>query len=160
MRTVQAEPLTVAAFAPFGEVLEARGAPDRIINQGLCGRFHDRARLDFSDGRAGISVFLAEPRALPYRLEMVERHPEGSQAFLPMTAHPFLVIVCPDADGMPGTPRAFLTDGAQGINLRRGTWHGVLTPLHAPGLFAVVDRIGPGANLEEHRFAEPWEIAG
>jgi ureidoglycolate lyase len=159
VRTLRAEPLTAAAFAPFGEVLEARGAPDRIINQGLCGRFHDRAGLEFgADGRAGISVFLAEPRALPYRLEMVERHPEGSQAFLPMTAHPFLVIVCPDAGGAPGTPRAFLTDGAQGINLRRGTWHGVLTPLHAPGLFAVVDRIGPGANLEEHWFDAPWEV--
>lgn len=159
MRLVRARPLRAADFAPFGEVLEARGAPDRIINQGLCRRFHDRARLDFGpEGRAGISVFLAEPRSLPYRLEMVERHPDGSQAFLPMTAHPFLVVVCPDAGGAPGTPRAFLTDGAQGINLARGTWHGVLTPLHAPGLFAVVDRIGPGPNLEEHRFPEPWEI--
>ncbi len=53
---------------------------------------------------------------------------------------------------------AFVTNGAQGINLARGTWHGVLTPLHAPGLFAVVDRIGEGANLEEHRFAEPWRV--
>lgn len=158
-RHVAARPLTAEAFAPFGEVLEARGAPDRIINAGLCGRFHDRARLDFGpEGRAGISVFLAEPRTLPYRLDMVERHPEGSQAFLPMTSHPFLVTVAPDAGGRPGQPVAFLTDGAQGINLRRGTWHGVLTPLAAPGLFAVVDRIGPGSNLEEHRFAEPWEI--
>lgn len=159
MRRIAARPLTAAAFAPFGEVLEAAGPPDRLINQGLCGRWHDRAALDFgSDGRAGISVFLAEPRALPYRLDMVERHPEGSQAFLPMTAHPFLVIVCPDAGGAPGEPGAFLTDGAQGINLRRGTWHGVLTPLTAPGRFAVVDRIGPGANLEEHWFAEPWVV--
>jgi ureidoglycolate lyase len=77
-------------------VLEATGDPDKIINQGLCGRYHDRARLDFGTGRAGISLFDAEPRALPYRLEMVERHPEGSQAFLPMTEHPFLVIVAPD----------------------------------------------------------------
>ncbi len=153
MREIATEPLTAAGFAPFGEVLEALGAPDRIINQGLCGRFHDRAVLDFGpDGKAGISVFLAQPRALPYRLEMVERHPEGSQAFLPMSAHPFLVVVAPDAGGTPGAPRAFLTDGAQGINLRRGTWHGVLTPLAAPGLFAVVDRIGATPNLEEHWF--------
>jgi ureidoglycolate lyase len=74
-----------------------------------------------------------------------------------MTEHPFLVIVAPHDDG-PGTPRAFLTAPGQGINLLRGTWHGVLTPLHAPGRFAVVDRIGDGANLEEHWFAEPWEI--
>ena len=148
---IRAEPLTAAAFAPFGEVLEAAGPPDKIINAGLCGRFHDRATLDFgpAPGRAGISVFQAVPRALPYTFELLERHPEGSQAFLPMTADPFLIIVAPDAGGRPGTPRAFLTSGAQGINFRRGTWHGVLTPLAAPGLFAVVDRIGPSANLEE-----------
>jgi ureidoglycolate lyase len=157
VRRITAEPLTDAAFAPFGDVLEAAGPPDRLINQGLCGRFHDRARLDFGTGRAGISVFDAVPRALPYRLDMVERHPEGSQAFLPMTEAPFLVIVAPGGS-VPGTPRAFLTAPGQGINLLRGTWHGVLTPLHGPGLFAVVDRIGEGMNLEEHWFEQPWEI--
>lgn len=157
-REIRATALTAAAFAPFGDVLDASGAPDKIINQGLCGRFHDRARLDFGDGRAGISVFLAEPRRLPLILDLVERHPEGSQAFLPMTEHPFLAIVAPDEAGTPGTPRAFLTAPGQGINLHRGTWHGVLTPLHEPGLFAVVDRIGPGANLEEHRFDTPWTV--
>jgi ureidoglycolate lyase len=75
-----------------------------------------------------------------------------------MTEHAFLVIVAPDQGG-PGTPRAFLSAPGQGINLLRGTWHGLLTPLHAPGLFAVVDRIGEGPNLEEHWFADPWEIA-
>jgi ureidoglycolate lyase len=157
-RTIVAQPLTADAFSPFGEVLDTSGAPDRLINQGLCGRYHDRARLDFADGRAGISLFDAEPRALPYRLDMVERHPDGSQAFLPMTQAPFLVIVAPDAGGTPGRPVAFLTAPGQGINLARGTWHGVLTPLSAPGLFAVVDRIGPGANLEEHWFDSPWTV--
>jgi ureidoglycolate lyase len=147
---IRAQPLTAAAFAPFGDVLDATGAPDRIINRGLCGRFHDRARLDFGPGgRAGISIFRAEPRALPYLLDLVERHPLGSQAFLPMGAEPFLVIVAADEAGRPGRPQAFLTAPGQGINLLRGSWHGVLTPLAAPGLFAVVDRIGPGANLEE-----------
>ncbi len=155
MQEILAEPLTPAAFAPFGEVLQA-GGEHRLINAGLCRRHHDLARLDFgAEGRAGISVFLAEPRALPYRLDLIERHPEGSQAFIPMTAHPFLVTV---ATGPEAAPRAFLTDGTQGINLHRGTWHGVLTPLAAPGLFAVIDRIGPGANLEEHRYPSPWTI--
>ncbi len=158
MRPVRTEPLTPEAFRPFGDVLDASGAPDRLINQGLCGRFHDRARLDFGDGRAGLSIFDARPRSLPYRLDMVERHPDGSQAFLPMSQTPFLVIVAPDEGGRPGTPRAFLTAPGQGINLLRGAWHGVLTPLHAPGLFAVVDRIGPGANLEEHWFETPYEV--
>ena len=158
-RTLHLEPLTATAFAPFGDVLEAAGPHDRLINQGLCGRWHDRARLDFGPGgRAGISVFKAEPRALPYQLDLVEHHPEGTQAFLPMTEHPFLVIVAPDEAGTPGHPRAFLTAPGQGINLHRNTWHGVLTPLHAPGLFAVVDRIGATPNLEEHWFTEPWTV--
>ncbi|MDE3238852.1 MAG: ureidoglycolate lyase [Paracoccaceae bacterium] len=159
MTEIRALPLTPEAFAPFGDVLDASGPYDKLINQGLCGRWHDRARLDFGpEGRAGISIFKAEPRSLPYRLEMVERHPDGSQAFLPMSEHPFLVIVAPDAGGIPGDPRAFLTQPGQGINLHRGTWHGVLTPLHAPGLFAVVDRIGATPNLQEHWFEAPFSV--
>jgi ureidoglycolate lyase len=157
-REILIEPLTAPAFAPFGELLETEGAPDKLINQGLCGRWHDRARLEFGDGRAGISLFRSETRALPYALEMVERHPLGSQAFLPMSYDPFLVIVAPDEDGTPGRPRAFRSTAGQGINIARNTWHGVLTPLHAPGLFAVVDRIGEGANLEEHWFDTPWTV--
>ncbi len=155
MTDLLAEPLTPEAFRPFGDVLEAAGEPDRLINQGLCGRFHDRARLDFGGGRAGISVFRAEPRSLPYRLEMVERHPLGSQAFLPMSLDPFLVIVAEGQDPVPGLIRAFLTAPGQGVNLLRNVWHGVCTPLRSPGLFAVVDRIGEGANLEEFWLPEP-----
>ncbi len=154
MRHLIPEPLTDAAFAPFGQVLDATGV-HRLINAGLCRRHHDRAILDFTDGRAGISVFQADARHLPFTFDLIERHPDGSQAFLPMTADPFLVIVALDPQA---TPRAFLTNGAQGINLARGTWHGVLTPLASPGLFAVVDRIGDGANLEEHRYTEPWSV--
>jgi ureidoglycolate lyase len=157
-RTIPAEPLTAAVFAPFGDVLEAAGPPDRMINAGLCARFHDRARIEAMEGRAGLSVFDAVPRALPYVFDLVERHPLGSQAFVPMTAAPFLVIVAPDEGGAPGAPRAFVTTGAQGINLHRNTWHGVLTPLSAPGLFAVLDRIGEGANLEEFRYPQPWTV--
>lgn len=155
MRTLHATPLSAAAFAPFGEVLDATG-DFRLINAGLCQRHHDRASLDFGpDGRAGISVFKAEPRALPYSFDLIERHPDGSQAFIPMSEAPFLVIVARSPDEVP---QAFLTSGAQGINLRRGVWHGVLTPLHAPGLFAVVDRIGPTPNLEEHRYSQSWTV--
>ncbi|MBM7068380.1 ureidoglycolate lyase [Actibacterium sp. 188UL27-1] len=153
-----AHPLTAAAFAPFGDVLEARGDPDKIINQGFCGRFHDRAHLDVSDGRAGVSLFQAQPRALPYRLDMVERHPDGAQCFVPMSMDPFLVVVAPDASDRPGTPLAFLTTPGQAVNYHRGTWHGVLTPLHAPGLFAVIDRIGLGGNLEEAWFETPYTV--
>ncbi len=158
-RSIQIEPLTAEAFALFGDVLAAQGDPDKIINAGLCGRYHDRAQLDFSDGRAGISIFQSEARSLPYTLDLMERHPEGSQAFIPMSADPFLVVVAPDAGGKPGAPRAFLTTPGQGVNFHRNVWHGVLTPLAAPGLFAVIDRIGDGANLEEHSFTDPYIIA-
>ena len=152
---IATEPLTAEAFAPFGDVLEAAGDPDKIINQGNCGRYHDRARLEFAEGRAGISIFKAAPRALPYRLDLMERHPQGSQAFVPMSMTEWLVIVAADAGGKPAAPRAFIAAAGQGINLLRGTWHGVLTPLHAPGLFAVIDRIGAGANLEEYPLDQP-----
>lgn len=154
------EPLTQEAFTPFGDVLDVAGTPDRIINQGLCGRYHDRAHIDIVDGRAGISLFKAEARQFPITLDMMERHPQGSQAFLPMSFDPFVVVVAPDAGGTPGQPRAFLTSAGQGINFTRGTWHGVLTPIHAPGLFAVVDRIGEGPNLQEHWFETPFTILG
>lgn len=155
MRQIRTEPLDAAAFAPFGDVLEASG-DFRLINAGLCRRHHDRALMDFGpEGRAGLSIFKAEARALPYEFDLIERHPDGSQAFLPMTADPFLVIV---AESPAHSPRAFLTDGTQGINLHRGTWHGVLTPLHPPGLFAVVDRIGPSPNLQEYRYPSPWTV--
>lgn len=157
-REIKAVPLTPEAFAPFGDVLEAIGPPSKIINQGLCGRYHDLAKLDFSNGRAGISIFDAEARELPLRLDLVERHPDGSQAFLPMTEHPFLVIVSEDVAGKPAEPKAFLALSGQGVNYHRNTWHGVLTPLHSPGRFAVIDRIGEGANLEEFWFDTPYTV--
>ncbi|MCT4557662.1 MAG: ureidoglycolate lyase [Pelagimonas sp.] len=170
MPTIKALPLTAGRFAPFGDVLDCTGDADKLINQGLCGRFHDRADLDFGpDGRAGLSLFKAQPRALPYRLDMVERHPEGSQAFIPMHQNPWLVIVAEPgtatdmssetpAPARPGAIHAFVAGPGQGINFHRGTWHGVLTPLHEPGLFAVVDRIGDTANLEEHWLDSPITI--
>lgn len=154
-RNITPEPLTAESFAPFGDVLEATGA-SIAINDGWCNRHHDRACLDFGpEGRAGISVFQAKPRSLPYEFTLIERHPEGSQAFIPMSADPFLIIV---AESPAHKPRAFLSAPGQAINFHRGTWHGVLTPLHAPGLFAVVDRIGNTPNVEIHVENEPWVV--
>ncbi len=158
MRRIVIEPMNAAAFAPFGDLIDTSKAAEKLINQGHCERFHDRAQMEFAGGRAGLSLFQAKPRELPYQLDLVERHPEGSQAFIPMSEHGFLVIVAPDQDGKPGQPRAFETEAGQAINFHRGTWHGVLTPLHAPGLFAIVDRIGPGENLEEHLFGTPYLV--
>jgi ureidoglycolate lyase len=155
---IKLEPLTAAEFAPFGDVLDVAGAPDKIINSGMCGRYHDRAELDFDGGRAGISLFKSKERSLPITLDMMERHPDGSQAFLPMSMDPFVVVVASDNEGKPANPRAFLTAAGQGVNYKKNTWHGVLTPLYAPGLFAVVDRIGEGPNLQEHWFETPFMI--
>ena len=155
---LQTQPLTTNAFKAFGEIIDATGEPDKIINQGLCGRYHNLAQLDFTTGKAGISVFNAEARSLPFKLEMMERHPEGSQAFIPMHQYPYLIIVSHDKNGVPDTPISFISKPGQGINIFKNTWHGVLCPLHSPGLFAVIDRIGEGPNLEEHWFKKVWTI--
>lgn len=149
------QPLSADAFSAFGDVLEVSGTPDKIINQGKCGRYHDLASLDFGTGRAGISLFDAEARELPYLVDMVERHPEGSQAFIPINNVPMLIVVARDKDGVPTDLKAFISQPGQSINLKRGTWHGVLAPLGAAGRYAVVDRIGDGSNLEEYWFDKP-----
>jgi ureidoglycolate lyase len=158
VREIVAAPLTAATFAPFGHVIETPGAEQRLINAGRCVRHHDLAPVEIVSGRAGISVFVSEPVSLPHAFDLVERHPEGSQAFAPLSDAPFLVIVAPDEGGAPGRPLAFVTRPGQGVSYRAGVWHGVLTPLGAPQRFLVVDRIGPGANLQEHRWAEPWTV--
>ena len=153
---IVAEPLDADVFAPFGDVIDASGLPDQFINDGACERFDDRARLSVDDaGRLGVSVFASRCHALPVTVDALERHPLASQAFLPMSADPFLVVVALDRDGAPTAPRAFVTRPGQGVNLLRGTWHGVLTPLGNSGLFAVVDRIGPGENCDVHRLDVP-----
>jgi ureidoglycolate lyase len=157
-RSLAAQPLTAEAFAPFGDVIEAAGS-SFPINAGMCDRFHDRARMEFlGDGRAGISVGYGRPYPLPHGFDLMERHPLGSQAFVPMTEDPFLVVVAPDENGRPGTPVAFLTGARQGVNYLRNVWHGVLTPLGRAVPFLIVDRIGTGNNLEEVRYALPWTV--
>ena len=157
-RSLTVGPLTAEGFAPYGDVIEARGEPTKMINQGMCGRHHDMAQLDFADGRAGISLFDAKARHLPHVVDMVERHPDGSQAFMPISQVRFLVVVADDDGGVPVNLKAFVTAPGQCINLHRGVWHGVLAPIEAPGQFAVVDRIGEGPNLEEHWFDDPYVV--
>jgi ureidoglycolate lyase len=162
-----AEPLTGEAFASFGEVIEARGA-HVLINEGRCRRHTDLATLDIAEGRPGVSLFAAEPRAWPVTVPLVERHPLGAQCFLPMSGGAWLVVVAGDGPRGPEGLRAFLARGDQGVNIARDIWHGVLCPLGeagetVPRLFAVVDRIGPpddpaGVNLVEHRLATPLVV--
>lgn len=158
-RQLYIEQLDHQAFLPFGDVIESRGTPSVVINRGMCDRYSDLASLDFIEGgRAGISVFHGQPYELPLQLDYVERHPLGSQAFLPMSEDPFLVVVAEDNAGIPGKPRVFISQAGQGVNYHRGVWHGVLTPLKRAAMFAVIDRIGEGDNLAEYWFEEPYHI--
>lgn len=159
-RIVTAKPLSRAAFAPFGDVIDTDWDDHFPINQGKCERYHDLAKVEAEgpNARVLISIFKGTPYDFPLRLTMVERHPLGSQAFMPLSPAPFLVVVCPDGPDGPGTPHAFVTRPGQGVSYRRDTWHAVLTPIGAPQDFLVVDRGGDGDNLVEHHFDEPWEV--
>lgn len=159
-RTIRIEPLEKEAFAPFGQVLTTEGAHHFPINNGKTERFHDLANVEIGgeNGRTLVSIFRGQPYALPLTLSLVERHPLGSQAFMPLHDRPFLITVCPDENGTPGTPRAFLTQPGVGINIARNVWHGVLTALEKEGDFLVVDRGGDGNNLEEFTFNEPYTV--
>lgn len=159
-RPLRTEPLTREAFAPFGQVIESDGAQHYPINAGNCERYHDLARVELGGvhARPLISILKSRGFTLPHTVNMVERHPLGSQAFYPLSRYPFLVVVSPDEGGAPGMPRAFVTSPGQGVNIAMNTWHGVLTPLEHEAEFLCVDRGGEGNNLEEHHFAEPWLV--
>jgi ureidoglycolate lyase len=143
------EPLTAVAFAAFGDVIETAAAREIYpVNDGTAQRFHDLAEVDTStrDGRTLISIFRAQPRQLPFAIRMLERHPLGSQAFIPLLGHPYLIAV---SESPQQRPRVFLADRGQGINYRRGTWHHPLIALNAVSDFLVIDRGGAGHNCDE-----------
>ena len=106
-----------------------------------------------------ISIFRGEPRALPFEATMMERHRLGSQAFVPLSGRPYLVLVAP-----PGPrPRAdqlrlFVAAAGQGVNYARDVWHHPLLALEAESDFLIVDRIGPEPDCEEHRLDEAVEL--
>ncbi len=153
------ETLTREVFAPFGEVIEAEAAGIQYaVNTGTATRFHDLARIDtsYDDGRAVVSLFRTQPRALPFVVAMLERHPLGSQAFVPLDpATRYVVVVAESAEAHP---RAFLATRSQGINYRRGTWHHPLITLDQAADYLCVDRAGAGANCDEVELTQQWVI--
>ncbi len=160
MREILVQPLTREAFRPFGDVIEIDGADSFPINHGMCMRYHDLARVETTgeNARTLISLLRGKPYELPLRLEMVERHPFGSQAFVPLSQNPFLVVAAHEQPDGPGDPVAFLTKTGQGVNIHRNIWHGILTPLEGHSDFVVIDRGGDGINLQEHFYREPFLI--
>jgi ureidoglycolate lyase len=152
MTTLKARLLTREAFAPFGDVIETPGARHYPINNGTTERYHDLANVDVGsgDGRPLISIFVGQPFKPPVAIEMMERHPLGSQAFMPLDNRPYLVAVAPNRpDDRPGEPVIFLASGVQGVNYAPNTWHHPLIALEAESRFLVVDWGGEGHNLEE-----------
>ena len=148
-RLITTEPLTAEAFAPFGDVIEASDrARHFAINNGSTERYHDLAHIDVASGggHAILSIFRARPCRLPMQLLLLERHPLGSQAFMPLSQLPYLVVVAEPAQ-VPdlASVRCFRAAPGQGVNYARGTWHHPLIALDAGGDFLVIDRGGPEA---------------
>ena len=156
MRELLIEPLTREAFAPFGDVIELEGARQIPINLGTTMRYHDLAHIDVADGggRPLVNVFRGEPRALPFEVQMLERHPLGSQAFVPLTDKPYLIVVAPKGELVPTSMRAFVSRGWQGVNYAKGVWHHPLIALDRVTDFIVIDRGGNGHNCDEQTLPE------
>ena len=152
---ITAEPLNQESFRPFGEVIDPAipGSLAYDINSGFVTRHHALATVD-CDGAVAISVFSARFR--PLEASVLERHPHGSQAFMPLEGRDWLVVVADDP--VPKACRAFLCNGRQGVNLHRAVWHHPLLVLHGPQTFLVVDRADTKTNLEEVWFRRPSEI--
>ena len=151
------EPLTRDAFAPFGDVIETAGAQNFLINNGSTTRFHDLARVETdAEGRVLVNIFRAEPLSYPLVIRLVERHPKGSQAFIPLQGRPYLVLVAPRGESVsPADLRAFRASGHQGVNYHAGTWHHPVLALGGTSDFLVIDRGGPGENCDEIFFDDP-----
>jgi ureidoglycolate lyase len=161
-RLLQPVPITQDLFAPYGDVIEARAAASAAMNSSRFERFHDLAQVDVSDegGRVGLSIARCKTAAtFPHRIEMVERHPHGTQAFIPLSPFVFVVAVAPAAERFdPQSLRAFVTDGTQGVNYRKGVWHMPLIALQAGQSFLIVDRRPTGDNCDECALAEPLQL--
>jgi ureidoglycolate lyase len=151
------EKLTREAFAPFGEVITIAGARHYPINDGTTERYHDLAFIDVSDqgGKPLISLFRSKPRSLPFEIRVMERHPIGSQAFIPLSKRPYLVIVAAPGPYDERTMRIFLVDQGEGVNYAKGAWHHGLFALYEESDFIVIDRGGSAPNCDEISLSRP-----
>lgn len=157
---IRIQPLTAENFAPFGEVIGCTGNDFFHINDAHTERYHALVQTEIiGEARTGISIFRNVKSTIsPFEISMLERHPLGSQAFIPMQSQKFLVIVASSLNlDEPDLTQlfAFMTDGSQGINYRAGTWHHPLLTLESPSDFAVIDRIGNGSNCDVYSLESP-----
>jgi ureidoglycolate lyase len=162
-RTLTLEPLTAQAFAPFGDVIERRQDKQLPMNADRFQRYNDLAAVDVGDEADAVNVSIIDcvvVSELPYAIEVLERHPKGSQAFIPLGGEAFVVVVAPPGD----TPdlaalKAFRVDGRQGINMRRGVWHIPLIGFRKGQTFLIVDYKG-GNNCDTHTLDAPVMLHG
>ena len=138
-----ARALTPERFERFGEVIAAVPERRHSMNDARFDRYRNLAHVDV-DGTALISIARAKSATrMPYRFRMLERHPLGSQAFVPLGAFRFVVAVAPAGDTVnPADVEAFVTDGQQGVNYKRGVWHMPMVALEAGQQLLIVDRAG------------------
>jgi ureidoglycolate lyase len=156
--TLVPKPLTSERFAPFGDVIESVVDRTAAMNAERFERFDDLCRLDMSDdGRVAVSIARCRvATALPYRLDMVERHPLGSQAFVPLGPSRMIVVVAPPEESVEASDLcAFVTNGRQGINYLRGTWHMPLIAFESGQEFLIIDRAADQPNCDMHSLDEP-----
>ena len=150
MPALRTEVLSAASFAPFGDVIECLpGKSGQAINYGRTERHHALAAVEVGEGRAILNIFRTKPVQDGFALRVIERHPLGSQAFMPLSPYPYAVVVAPPGDFDPTALRAFLASPAQGVNYHAGTWHHYCLALEGESDFLVVDREGPGDNCDE-----------
>ncbi|WP_432473968.1 ureidoglycolate lyase [Amphritea sp. HPY] len=155
------ELLTKQAFEPFGDVIETEGSQHFSINNGSTERFHDLANIDVSaeKGRPIVSIFRAQPLQMSLSVKMMERHPLGSQTFIPVGGEPFLVLVAPLGEEVSQDKlRLFQTNGGQGVNYHRGVWHHPVLALKPDQEFIIIDRAGEGNNCDEFFFGADSQI--
>lgn len=160
-RSLKPEPLTAAAFAPFGDVIACDDlAEKKNINYGNTVKYANLARLDLlaEGGQPAVSIFRSTPLPRPVLIKIMERHPLSSQAFYPLSGRPYLVVVAPPGAFDPQKVRVFLAGPQQGVNYHKGTWHHFSLALEEVSAFMVIDRDGPGRNCDEVALGEADSI--
>ena len=157
MIELQAEALTPEAFAPYGDVVESAETQALEMNAESFQRFDDLCKVEAHEGRVAISIARCRIATdLPHQIDMVERHPHGSQAFVPLTPCTMMVVVAPAGPSVAVAElRAFVSNGHQGINYHRGTWHMPLIAFNAGQEFLIIDRLGGSPNCDLLPLAEP-----
>ena len=132
------------------------------MNDARFERFHDLANIDVAaaGGRAAISIARCKAATtFPHRIDRVERHPHGSQAFIPLAPFSFIVVVAPAGEAVDATELcAFVTNGTQGINYHKGVWHMPMIAMEAGQEFLIVDRIPAENNCEEFVLGDPLTL--